>query len=224
MPEDATGHRRRLKERFAQKGLGAFSDHEVLEFVLSFAVSRKDTKPTARRLIKAFGTLNRTFNADLEELKKIEGIGDHSALLLRLVHAAGERLLKETCWKRFSLSSPRTLYDYCRLSFGSLGREQFRVYFVNTRNQLVGEELLSEGTVDQAAVYPRTIAELALRFGAVGILLAHNHPSGDLTPSRQDLALTQTIREAVAPLGIKVHDHVIVSSEGYLSFHEQNLL
>jgi len=137
MNEDTAGHRRRLKDRFIAKGLSAFSDHEVLEFVLSFAVRQKDTKPTAKRLLRTFGSLTKTFTAEVGKLEKIEGIGEHSALLLRLFHATGERLLSEKARKHFSLSSPRALYDYCRLSFGNMGREQFRVYFLNARNQVI---------------------------------------------------------------------------------------
>ncbi len=223
-PSDYTEHRKRLKAKYLESGLSGFADHEVLELLLTYAVARKDMKPTAKGLLKEFKTLSDVMSADPEVLSQVDGVGEHSAILLSLVHAAAERFLKQESKKRFSLSSPQALYDYCRISLGKQKREQFRAYYLNSKNKLVAEEILQEGTVDQTVVYPRTVLEQALKHKAMGVLFAHNHPSGNLTPSSHDLKLTRLLIKTTATLGIKVHDHLIVTEDGYLSFHEKGLL
>ncbi len=221
---DHTKHRKRLKARYLESGLSGFADHEVVELLLTYAVARKDMKPAAKRLLKEFKSLSGVVSADHEDLTQVEEIGEHSAILLSLVHATAERFLKQESKKLFNLSSPQALYDYCRISLGKQKREQFRAYYLNAKNNLVAEEVLQEGTVDQTVVYPRTVLEHALKHKAVGVLFAHNHPSGNLTPSSHDLKLTRLLIKTTATLGIKVHDHLIVTEEGYLSFHEKGLL
>ncbi|MBI5141723.1 MAG: DNA repair protein RadC [Nitrospirae bacterium] len=221
---DHAEHRKRLRARFAESGLSGFADHEALEFLLTFAIPRRDTKPVAKALLKRFKTLGGVMNADMRDLSAVDGIGEHSATLISLARAISERMFRQDAQNRFSLTSPQALYDYCRVSFGGLGREQFRAFFLNTRNELVAEEILQEGTIDQAAVYPRTVIEQAIRHKASGVLFAHNHPSGSLTPSPQDIDLTKRLSEAAATVGVRVHDHLIVSDHGYMSLREQGYM
>ena len=221
---DHAGHRERLRARFLAKGLDAFSDHEVLEFILTFAIRQKDTKPIAKALLKEFKSLRGVLAADPKALTAIDGIGEHSAILLRLVHETCGRLLRSEVFDRRSLSSPQALYDYCRISLGTQPREQFRAYFLNAKNEYLAEEMLYEGTVDQTVVYPRTVVELALRHKAVSVIFAHNHPSGNLQPSTHDIELTKTLKKALEPLNIRVCDHLIITETGYLSFHEKGFI
>jgi len=218
------GHRGRLKARYLASGIKGFAEHEVLELLLSYSIPRKDTKGLAKSLLKKFGGLSKVMTAAPSDLEEVPGIGEHSAVLLNLVHAVAGRLLWADAGERFRLSSPEALYSYCCVSLGSLPDEQFRAYFLNAQNGLLAEEILEDGTVDQAVVYPRKVLELALKHKAVGLLFAHNHPGGSLEPSKQDMVLTDRLVEAASAIGIKVHDHIIVTSDGYISFHEKNLL
>jgi len=221
---DHADHRKRLRSRYAESGLSGFADHEALELLLTFAIPRRDTKPIAKALLHRFKSFGGVMNADMRDLASVDGIGEHAATLISLTRAVSERLLRQDAGTRFTLSSPQTLYDYCRVSFGGHGREQFRAFFLNTRNELVAEEILQEGTIDQAAVYPRTVIEQAIRHKASGVLFAHNHPSGNLTPSPQDIDLTRRLSEAAATVGIRVHDHLIVGEHGYASLREMGYM
>jgi len=222
---DPAGHRARLRRRFLETGFAGFADHEVIEFLLFHVIPRKDTKPIARALLARFGDLRRVLAAPPEELTEIPGVGPGAAAFLKSLQALFERLLAaRTRQERHRLSSPRALYEYCRVSLGARPREQFRAFFLNVRNELLAEEVLSDGTVDQAVVFPRTVVELALRHKAVGVLLAHNHPAGTLRPSPEDVALTRRIADAAATVGVRLLDHVIVTADGWMSFHEEGLL
>jgi len=221
---DGEGHRQRLRDRFSKTGCSGFSDHELLEILLFHAIVRKDTKAPAKALLNRFGSLHAVFSATESELTEVPGIGPKAAGLLKLVQAASERMLMNEARERFHLSCPESLYRYCRVSLGALSKEQFRAYYLNVRNELLAEEILHEGTVDQAVVFPRTVVELALRHQATGVLFAHNHPGGSLEPSKEDLALTRRLSDAAATVGVKVHDHLIVTRNGFLSFHERGLL
>lgn len=219
------GHRRRLKERFVRFGLDAFADHEVVEFILTYAIARKDTKPLAKRLLKAFGSVRGIFEAPLEKLTAIEGMGEHSAVLFKLFKAAGERVLREQLFQNQDvISSPGDLIAYCRSKMEWLKDEHFRLIYLNNRNQVIEEEVLQEGTVDQAVVYPRKVMERALALKATALILVHNHPGGSPTPSTEDRELTRILIQAAKNLQIRIHDHLIIGREGHFSFRENSLL
>lgn len=219
------GHRKRLKNRFLQTGLDAFRDYEVVEFILTYAQARKDTKPRAKDLLKTFGSLRGIVEAPLEKLKEVKGIGEHSAVLFKLVKAASERYLRDRLINAQNvIASPGELITYCQSKMGWLKDEQFRLIYLNTRNQVIEEEVLQEGTVDQAVVYPRKVMERAIRLKATALILVHNHPSGSPYPSPEDRELTRTLALAAKNLQIKVHDHLIIGQEGHFSFLENNLL
>jgi DNA repair protein RadC len=219
------GHRRRLKDRFLKDGLDSFQDHEVVEFLLTFALARIDTKPLAKELLKTFGSLRGILEAPLEELKISPGVGDHTAMLFKAVKTAADRYLRERLFASPDvIASPGDLINFCQSKMGWLKDEQFRLIYLNTRNQVIEEELLQEGTVDQTVVYPRKVMERALRLKATALILVHNHPGGSPYPSPEDRELTRTLTQAAKNLQIKVHDHLIIAREGHFSFLENNLM
>jgi DNA repair protein RadC len=219
------GHRKRLKDRFVRGGLDSFKDYEVVEFILTFALAQKDTKPLAKDLIQTFGSLRGIVEAPVEKLKEVKGLGEHSALLFKLIKAASERYLRDRFVKSQNvIASPGDLLTYCQSRMGWLKDEQFRMIYLNTRNQVIEEEVLQEGTVDQTVVYPRKVLESALRLKATALILVHNHPGGSPYPSPEDREMTRTLTQAVRNLQIKVHDHLIIGREGHFSFLENNLL
>lgn len=197
----------------------------MVEFILTYALARKDTKPLAKKLLKTFGSLRGIFEAPLERLTEVEGIGEHSAILIKLIKAAGERTLRENLFEcRDVIASPGDLIAYLRSKMEWLKDEQFRLIYLNTRNQVIEEEVLQEGTVDQAVVYPRKVMERALALKATALILVHNHPGGSPTPSSEDRELTRTLVQAAENLQIKVHDHLIIGREGHFSFRENHLI
>jgi len=218
------GHRLRIKEKFKHQGLEAFHDYEVIELLLTYCIARKDVKPAAKKILKHFSSIREVFDAPLEELKQIDEIGEHSALLIKLIRASCDYYLRAAIIRRDVVSSPQGLINYLRASMGPLHDEQFRVVYLNAKNELLYDEIIQEGTIDQTAVYPRKIVERALGAGAVSIILVHNHPSGDPTPSAHDTRLTESLVNATKLLSICVHDHIIVGSKGYYSFAENNRL
>ena len=220
----SAGHRRRIKEKFKHQGLEAFHDYEVIELLLTYCIARKDVKPAAKNLLERFSSIREVFDAPLEELKQIDEIGEHSALLIKLIRASCDYYLRSAITKRDVVSSPRALINYLRATMAPLRDEQFRVVYLNAKNELLHDEIIQEGTIDQTAVYPRKIVERALSAGAVSIILVHNHPSGDPTPSAHDTRLTESLVNATKLLSICVHDHIIVGSKGYYSFAENNRL
>jgi DNA repair protein RadC len=219
------GHRKRLKSRFLQSGLETLQDYEVVELILTYSQARKDTKPLAKDLIRIFGSLRGIVEAPVERLKKVEGVGEHSALLFKLVKDASDRYLRDRCLDTQNvIASPGDLITYCQSKMGWLKDEQFRMIYLNTRNQVIEEEVLQEGTVDQTVVYPRKVMERAIRLKATALILVHNHPGGSPRPSPEDRELTRTLAQAAKNLQIKVHDHLIIGREGHFSFLENNLL
>ncbi len=217
-------HRKRIKDRFLNIGLQSFRDYEVLELLLTFAIHQKDVKPVAKRLIDSFSTFQAVLEAPIDAIMNVDGIGQHSALLLKLTRECSDYYLKEKIKKKDVLSSPDALYEYCRSSMAYLGDEQFRVMFLNSKNELIHEQIVQEGTVDQTAVYPRKIIELALQQKAVSLIFFHNHPSGNPAPSDYDRKLTEALVKAAKALDIRVHDHVIIGKAGYYSFKEEGLM
>lgn len=218
------GHRARLRERFLEKGASALAEYELLELLLFAAHPRGDTKPLAKMLLARFGTLSALLHADIDTLSEVEGLGESAIVALKAIHAACELTLKQDVMGKQTLSSWTALLDYCRVSMGSLKVEQFRVLFLNKKNELLGEEILQEGTVDHASVYPRELIKHALAAGATAIILVHNHPSGDPKPSKADVEMTRHIAEIGKLLGIALHDHIVIGGKGHYSFKSNGLL
>lgn len=218
------GHRARLRQRYLQGGAGALQDYELLELLLTYAIPRADVKPLAKDLLKHFGSFPGVLDASPATLMEVGGLTETAATLLPLVKACAAHYLKEGVLKRPRLSSLSALVDYCRTSMGGLADEQFRVIFLNSQNEIMAEEIVQEGTVNQTVVYPRKVLELALKHKATGLILVHNHPSGNLTPSAADLELTRSLVKASHALNLTVHDHLIISRHGYCSLAEKKML
>ena len=218
------GHRTRLRERFHGAGPDALSDYELLEMVLFAAQPRRDMKPLAKSLLKKFGSFAEVIHAPEARLKEVDGIGDASVNQLKLIAAAAHRIAKGELQRRAALSSWNDVIDYCRTAMAFADREQFRILFLDKRNQLIADEVQQTGTVDHTPVYPREVIKRALELSATAIILVHNHPSGDPTPSQADIQMTKAIIDIAAPLGISVHDHIIVGKNGHASLKGLRLI
>jgi DNA repair protein RadC len=218
------GHRERLRSRFREAGAEAVSDYELLELVLFRTIPQRDIKPLAKELIARFGSFAEVLAAPQPRLEEIKGIKEATSTDLKIVHAAASRLARGQVKKRPVLSSWSGVLDYCRTAMAFADKEQLRVLFLDKRNQLIADELLQTGTVDHTPVYPREVVKRALELSATAIILVHNHPSGDPTPSRADIQMTQSIVEIAKPLGISVHDHIIVGKEGHASLKGMKLI
>ena len=218
------GHRERLRARFRDQGPASLADYELLELALFRALPRRDTKPLAKALLKRFGSLAEVLSAPPERLKEVENVGDAVVGELKLIKAFAERLAGEAVRKRPVLASWSALLDYCRAAMAFEEREQFRILFLDKRNVLIADEVQQRGTVDHTPVYPREVMRRALELSATALILVHNHPSGDPTPSRADIQMTETIVEVGKPLGIIVHDHLIIGREGHASFKGLGLI
>jgi len=218
------GHRERLRSRFREAGAEALSDYELLELVLFRAIPQRDVKPLAKALIAKFGSFAEVVAAPRARLKETKGIGDAVADELKIVQAAASRMARGQVQKRKVLSSWSSVLDYCRTAQAFAEKEQFRVLFLDKRNQLITDEIQQTGTVDHTPVYPREVVKRALELSATAIILVHNHPSGDPTPSRADIQMTQSIIDVAKPLGIAVHDHIIVGKEGHASLKGMRLI
>ena len=218
------GHRERLRERFREAGPEALPDYELLEMVLFRAISRGDTKPLAKALIAKFGSFAEVISATPERLKEVAGVGEAIVTELKLVRAAALRLMKGGIINRPLLSSWSAILEYCRASMAFENKEQFRILFLDKKNQLIADEVQQEGTVDHTPVYTREVMKRSLELSASAIILAHNHPSGDPTPSFADIDMTQKIIDAGMKLGITVHDHVIIGRNDHTSFRSLKLI
>ena len=218
------GHRKRLRERFLKAGGEAMPDYELLELLLAGAIPRRDVKPLAKELLKSLGSFAEVIAADPARLAEVKGLGEAGIAALKVVEAAAVRLAREQVVDRPVVSSWQALLDYCRASMAYNKTEQFRILFLDRKNVLIADEVQQEGTVDHTPVYPREVIKRALELGASAIILAHNHPSGDPTPSRDDIAMTREIVEAGRKLGVTVHDHVVVGRRGHASFKGLGLL
>lgn len=218
------GHRQRLRERFLKSGGDQIPDYELLELILFSAKPRGDVKPLAKRLLKQFVSFDAVIHADPTELKKIDEVGEAVIASLRVVQVATQRLLKSEVSDKPIIQSWSALMDYCRLAMGKNKVEQFRVLFLNHRHILIADEVLQQGTIDHTPVYPREIIKRALELHAAALILLHNHPSGDPTPSKADIDMTENIVTAARAVNITVHDHVIVSESGTYSFKSYGLL
>ncbi len=212
------GHRDRLRERAREGGPAALPDYELLELLLFRTFPRGDVKPLAKALVNRFGSLAGVLSASLDELRQAPGIGDAAALDLKAVHEAALRLAKDPVKRRTVISSWSALLAYVRVALAHEPREQFRVLFLDKKNQLIADEVMNRGTVDHAPVYPREIVRRALELSSSAVILVHNHPSGDPTPSPADIDMTKQVVDAARPLKIAVHDHLVVGRDGVASF------
>ncbi len=221
---DHSGHRQRLRDRFRQGGADALPDYELLELVLFRALPRRDTKSIAKRLLARFGSFAEVVNAPDPRLKEVQGVGDSVVTELKLVRAAALRMMRSEIVQRPALSSWKQVLDYLLAVQSYEHREQFRILFLDKRNRLIADEVQQQGTVDHTPVYVREVVKRALELSATAIILVHNHPSGDPTPSRADVDMTKQIVASAAPLGIAVHDHIIVGREGHASLKALRLI
>src|SRR3954465_5423191 len=218
------GHRERLRSRFREAGSDAVSDYELLELVLFRAIPQRDVKPLAKELIAKFGSFAEAVAGPTARLKEVKGLGDAAITELKIVQAAANRLARGQVRKQTVLSSWSNVLDYCRASMAFADKEQFRVLFLDKRNQLIADEVQQTGTADHTPVYPREVVKRALELSATALILVHNHPSGDPTPSRADIQMTKAIVDIAAPLGIAVHDHIIVGKNGHASMKGLKLI
>lgn len=224
VPSYISDHRARLRERFLQGGAEALPDYEMLELVLFRAIPRQDVKPLARRLLDRFGDLGNVLSAPNARLLEVAGVGPAVICELRVVEAAAHRLARSRVIGRHVVSSWSQLLDYCRTVMAHRGSEQFRVLYLDRKNMLIADEQQAEGTVDHVPVYPREVMKRALELDASALILVHNHPSGDPSPSPEDIAMTKQIDAAARALGLTLHDHIIVGRGRELSFRAAGLM
>jgi DNA repair protein RadC len=218
------GHRNRMRARLLTAGADALADHEMLEMLLFLALPRRDTKPIARALLARFGGFGPAVTASPGELRGIEGLGDAGIAALKLAQAAASRLLRGELAEKPLLRSWQALTDYLRAALSHERTEQFRVLFLDARTRLIADELMGRGTINHAPVYPREIARRALELHATTVILVHNHPSGSAEASRDDVAMTREVGRALRPLGVLLHDHLIVAGTACISMQQQGLL
>jgi DNA repair protein RadC len=221
---DYLEHRKRLRERFIASGTRGFQNYEMLELLLTYAVPRLNVKPVAKELIKRFKTVGGVLDAGQLELQCIRGLGPQSAVLIRLVRELFAAYVEERIENHDVLSSPQAVVDFARVKLGGAAHEAFMVIYLNVKNHVIAHEIINEGTVDHAVVYPRRVVESALVHHAASLILVHNHPSGDPAPSAEDKVLTRSIVDAARTVEIRVLDHLIVGKSAHFSFHENQLL
>lgn len=217
-------HRDRLRARFADTGGDALADYELLELALFNSIPRRDVKPLAKALIARFGDLGRVCAATTDQLREVSGVGEKTAVDLKLLHAIAVRIAREQVTGRPVISSWSALLDYCRTALQHASTEEFRVLFLDKKNRLIADEFAARGTVDHAPVYPREIVKRALALDASALILVHNHPSGDPTPSSADIEMTKRLKEAAKPFDIVIHDHLVVGRDKTASFKGLGLL
>jgi len=218
------GHRERLRERFRSAGDAALSDYEMLELVLFRAIPQRDVKPLANELIAKFGSFAEVMHAPEARLAEIRGIGDAVITEIKLIAASAGRIMRGELKQRPVLSSGAAVIDYCRAAMAFAEKEQFRILFLDKKNQLIADEVQQTGTVDHTPVYPREVVKRALELSATAVILVHNHPSGDPTPSNADVQMTKQIVDIAKPLGIAIHDHIIVGKHGHATLKGLKLI
>lgn len=223
-PSYIDGHRKRLRRRFLVGGAAPLPDYEILELLLFRSLKNGDVKPIANRLIATFGDFNRVLSAPIERLTEVKGVGPEVALDLKLIEAATHRMSQGKVLKRPIISSWNALLDYCRVTMSHRDIELFRVLFLDRKNVLIADEIQGKGTVDHVPVYPREVIKRALELNASALILVHNHPSGDPTPSNADIDMTETIRRACDVVGIILHDHLIIGKSTEVSFKSEGYL
>ncbi len=223
-PNDAAGHRSRLRARLLEGGGATLQDYELIEYLLALAIPRRDTKPLAKALLREFGGIGGLLSADPEALLRIDGVGETAAAALKIVQAAALRMLRNEIVEKPVLASWQALIDYLRADMGHVTIERVRVLHLNAKNMLIRDEIISEGSIDQATVHVREVIRRAIDLGSSAIILVHNHPSGDPSPSRADITLTRDIIDAGKRLNVAVHDHVIIGATGHASMRALGLI
>jgi DNA repair protein RadC len=218
------GHRERLRAQFTEVGGDPLPDYELLELILFRSIPRRDVKPIAKDILKRFGSFAEALAAPPQRLMEVDGVGEGVATDLKIVAAAARRLTRGAVAKRPVLSSWNAVLDHCRTAMAFADREQFRLLFLDKRNALIADEVQQSGTVDHTPVYPREVVKRALELSASAVILVHNHPSGDPSPSAADIAMTREIIDVAKPLGIAVHDHIIVGRDGHASLKGMRLI
>ena len=223
---DYLGHRQRLRDRFLKGGGKDMPDYEFLELVLMIAIPRRDVKPLAKELIKKFGNFSGVVSAPLDELMEVDGLKENSAAVIKIIKEAALRLSWQILQskKEVVIDGWDVMIDYCHSSMAHLDVEEFRILFLDVKYRLIKEEVQQRGTIDQVAIHPREVIRAAMREGAKAIILVHNHPSGDVAPSKADIEVTKKIRDAVNAVGIELIDHLIVTKRDYYSFKDHHLL
>jgi len=218
------GHRQRLRERFTAGGYKAFQQYELLELLLTFSIQRRDVKPIAKMLVNKFGSISKVFDAEYHELKNINGIGDSSATLLKLLKGISIEYHVDKVKAMKQLSSPGNVYNFLDSLIAGSRDEKFVSLYLNTKNKLIDYEISSEGVADHAVVYPRKIIRRALELNATSLIIAHNHPSGEINPSKEDIALTENIKSVCDTMDISLIDHLIIGDDDYYSFCKNKML
>jgi len=217
------GHRKRIKDKYEKNGIAGWLDYEILELVLSYAIPRRDTKPIAKELLSRFKTINAILDADKKELEVIKGISKHTVIFLKLLKDIAILYMEKELHNRDLLSSPQAVYNYFKVSLKGANDEEVKVLFLDNNNKLISIETFGNGTVNRSSVYPRKVVERALYNHAIGVIIAHNHPSGVLQPSQDDKKITKVIREALKTVEITLLDHIIIGNNNYYSFKKNNV-
>ena len=223
-PSYIADHRQRLRSRFMQGGAAAMPDYEMLELVLFRAIPRRDVKPLARALLDRFGDFNRVITAPATRLREVKGVGEAVIVELKIVEAAAQRLARAKVLRKHAISNWDALVDYCHTTMAHLETEQFRVLYLDRKNILIADDEQAKGTVDHVPVYPREVAKRALELNASALILVHNHPSGDPSPSRADIDMTKQVAIACDALGLSLYDHLIIGKSSELSFRSEGFI
>ncbi|QEK37800.1 DNA repair protein RadC [Candidatus Cytomitobacter indipagum] len=218
------GHRKRLRERFLESDHSKFSDYELIELLLQMAQPRKDVKPLAKDLMASFKSFSAVISASVDKLRQIKGMGQTSTTMFKIVHESLCRLLREDLCDNPILNTGDKVMDYCKSRMAYLDKEQFRVLFLNKKNVLILDEVQQKGTIDHAPIYPREVIQRSLELGASAIILVHNHPSGNPSPSNADITVTYQLRDIANMMEISLHDHLIISKGGCFSMKENNII
>ena len=218
------GHRQRLREKLLNNGSETLADYELLELLLSIAIPRRDVKPLAKELIQKFKTFGGVITANPNDLREIKGIGDTVIATIKIIEASQIKTLKDKIENTSVISNWSELINYCKLNIGSKDTEEFHILYLNTKCHLVKDETHSTGTINSSSVYPREILKEVLKVGATSIIIVHNHPTGDTTPSKADIQITQKIKETLQTIDVSLHDHLIVAKGNYISFKMLGLL
>ena len=218
------GHRQRLREKFSNYGVESLHDYELLELLLTYAIPRKDVKEEAKGLISRFKSISGVLGANVNELCEIEGISANSAVLIGLCRELVVKSLEEEIFNKDVISSPQSVYDFSKVKLSHIENEVLMVIYLNTKNHVQGHEIIDEGTVDTAIVYPKKIVKSVIEKKASSVILVHNHPSGICEPSNDDIRLTSAVKDSLKPVDVKVLDHIISGKSGYFSFREKNLI
>lgn len=220
------GHRQRIRERFLKNGGKNMPDYEFLEAYLTIAIPRRDVKPLAKILIAEFGSFCGVVNASEQELLQIDGVGENTLFALKMIKEAAIRM----SWQELQgadmpvIGNMDALIDYCRMTMGTLQIEEFRLIFLNAKNRIIAEEVQQRGTINHVTIHPREVVNLALAKNAAAVIMAHNHPTGDVTPSKADIEVTKLVRDGLKTMDILLHDHVVIGKGNYFSFRDRGLL